>query len=492
MDTKTSKIGSGAEGGQPVRVLVADDNQAVLEAFQILFELNDVPCTTAATIEAALAEARGGGVGVVIQDMNFTAGRTSGEEGVTLFRGLREIDPGLPILLITAWTSLEAAVQLIKEGAADYLAKPWDDGKLVDNVKRLLAGRAGSAPPAVSPPQPVSPPARPPVQPIPGLVYRSAAMERLVRLAISVAPSSVPVLVTGPNGAGKEKLADLLHASSGRSKAPLIKVNVGALPVELVEAELFGAEAGAFTGSRTLRIGRFEAADGGTLFMDEIDSLPLAGQVKLLRALENGEFQRLGSSATRRADVRIVSATNADLRRAIAEGRFREDLYFRINVVELAVPPLRERPDDVAALAEFFLGELARGRGAEPRRLLPEAAAALFAHGWPGNVRELKNRLQRADLLAAGLHIAAADLDLGFAALAARSSTPASAIPQPAEAGGETAAERAERLDLERRLLAAAGNVSRVAEDLGLSRQALYRRMARLGIVLERRPGGAG
>jgi DNA-binding NtrC family response regulator len=463
------------------QVLVVDDNKAVLEAFQILFELHDVPCKTAGGVAEALAEARGGEVGLVIQDMNFTPGRTSGEEGIELFRGLRAIDPGLPILLITAWTSLEVAVQLVKEGATDYLAKPWDDAKLVDNVKRLLKARAALAAPA-------APPAPRPA----GLIYRSAAMERLVRLATSVAPSSVPVLVTGPNGAGKEKLADLLHAA-GRARGPLIKVNLGALPVELAEAELFGAEAGAFTGSRGLRLGRFEAADGGTLFLDEIDSLPLAGQVKLLRALENGEFQRLGSSATRRADVRIVSATNADLKRAIAEGRFREDLYFRVNVVELAVPPLRERPEDIGALADYFLGELARARGAAPRALSPAARAALLAHPWPGNVRELKNRLQRADLLAAGETIGPEDLDLGGLAAA-----PAAPVPQKAPEAAppetvflETAADRAERAELERRLLVSAGNVSRVADDLGISRQALYRRMARLGIVIERRPGGA-
>lgn len=465
------------------QVLVVDDNKAVLEAFQILFELHDLPCRTAGAMSEALALVRAGGIGLVIQDMNFTAGRTGGEEGIELFRGLRALDPELPIFLITAWTSLAAAVQLVKEGAADYLAKPWDDAKLIDDVKRLLAAR--SAPPAPLAPAPLDHP--------PGLVFRSAAMARLVRLAASVAPSTVPVLITGPNGAGKEKLADLLHAGSRRAKGPLVKVNVGALPIELAEAELFGAEAGAFTGSRGLRLGRFEAADGGTLFLDEIDSLPLAGQVKLLRALENGEYQRLGSSATRRADVRIVSATNADLKRAIAEGRFREDLYFRINVVELAVPPLRERPEDIGPLAAHFLGEVAKERGGPPRTLTPAALAALEAHAWPGNVRELKNRLLRADLLADGAAIGPADLDLAPPAPAAASAAPAPALPVEDEppAGPLGGAEPTARTELERRLVVAAGNVSRVAEDLGISRQALYRRMARLGIVIERRPGGA-
>jgi len=468
-----------------VKALVVDDNKAVLEAFQILFELHDVPCQAAGTAAEALAAVRQGGIGVVIQDMNFSAGRTSGEEGVALFRDLRSLDAELPILLVTAWTSLEAAVQLVKEGAADYLAKPWDDAKLVDNVKRLLAARTSAAPAGKAP---VPPPA--------GLIYRSLVMERLVRLASNVAPSSVPVLITGPNGVGKEKLADLLHEGSGRLRSPLVKVNVGALPIELAEAELFGAEAGAFTGSRGLRLGRFEAADGGTLFLDEIDTLPLAGQVKLLRALENGEYQRLGSSSTRKADVRIVSATNADLRKAIAEGRFREDLFFRINVVELVVPPLRERPEDIAALAEYFLAELARERGNAPRVLLPEALVALHEHAWPGNVRELKNRLQRADLLATGPAIGPADLDLGHSPAPATppawpGAAPINATMPPASAKPADLAEEIEKSELEQKLLVAAGNVSRVADDLGISRQALYRRMARLGIVLERRPGGA-
>lgn len=488
------------------KVLVVDDNPAVLDAFRVLLEIHDLPYLVTSTPDLALAAVERGEVGVLIQDMNFSSGRTSGEEGVALFRRLRAADAQLPILLMTAWTSLETAVQLVKEGATDYLAKPWDDAKLVDTVRRLLAARnddparysagtSGSS--SRDPSNGVEDAVRYSAGTYPeraaettetaGMVFRSASMTRLVRLAASVAAANVPILITGPNGSGKEKLADLVHARSRRAAGPLVKVNVGALPIELVEAELFGAEAGAYTGSRTLRVGRFEAADGGTLFLDEIDSLPLAGQVKLLRALENGELQRLGSSTTRRVDVRVISATNADLRKLIEEGRFREDLYFRINVVELALPPLRERPEDLEPLAALFLERCARDRQGTVRVLSVEAWAALRAYPWPGNVRELRNRLQRADLLASGPLIDAADLDLPTAVALPTPKTQAAELGHRAGAQAEMD-PATERVQLERLFVDCDGVVARVAESQGISRQALYRKMARLGIVLERRP----
>jgi DNA-binding NtrC family response regulator len=483
------------------KVLVVDDNPAVLDAFRVLLEIHDLPYLVTSTPDLALAAVERGEVGVLIQDMNFSSGRTSGEEGVALFRRLRAADAQLPILLMTAWTSLETAVQLVKEGATDYLAKPWDDAKLVDTVRRLLAARndeparysagtsgnaSGHAADGGEDASRYSAGTHPEgTTETAGMVFRSAAMARLVRLAANVAAANVPVLITGPNGSGKEKLADLVHARSRRAAGPFVKVNVGALPIELVEAELFGAEAGAFTGSRTLRVGRFEAADGGTLFLDEIDSLPLAGQVKLLRALENGELQRLGSNTTRRVDVRVISATNADLRKLIEEGRFREDLYFRINVVELALPPLRERPEDLEPLAALFLENCARDRQGPVRALSAEAWAALRAYPWPGNVRELRNRLQRADLLASGPLIEAADLDLPAAVALPAPKTAEPGLRTGAPAEPDLAAERAQ---LERLFVDCDGVVARVAESLGISRQALYRKMARLGIVLERRP----
>ncbi len=461
-------------------VLVIDDQPAVRDALRLLFEIHDIPCLTASVPEEALALARTAGVGAVVQDMNFEPGETSGDQGIALFRALRAARPELPILLITAWTALETAVQMVKEGATDYLAKPWDDDKLVETVRELLRGQEPAAAAGEAAGEALGE-----RHDLCGLVFASDATRKVVSLALHVAPSSVPVLVTGPNGSGKEKLADIVHANSRRRRGPFVKVNVGAIPIELMEAELFGAEAGAYTGRRDRRIGRFEVADGGTLFLDEIDSLSLAGQVKLLRALESGEFSRLGSSQTRTVDVRVLAATNADLAREIAEGRFREDLYFRVNVVELRLPGLAERPRDIPPLAEHFLSLFAADRGGAPRRLGAEALQALLDYRWSGNVRELRNRLQRADLLAAGEVITPADLDLAPAALAGARLPEPPAIPASAELD---AAEQAEKKHVEQALIAAGGIVARAADELGVSRQALYRKMARLGIVLERRP----
>jgi DNA-binding NtrC family response regulator len=444
------------------RVLIVEDQPGVAAALRMLFDLHDVPSAVAPDPAAALRMLERGGVGVVLQDMNFTPGATTGDEGVALFRRMRAHDPALPILLMTAWTSLETAVQLVKEGAADYLAKPWDDAKLVSTIRALLRARElHDAEERERRERAQSRKALARAHDLRGIVYESDAVQRVVSLAVQIAPSDVPVLITGPNGAGKEKIAEIIHANSRRRAKPLVNVNAGALPDELLESELFGAEAGAFTGSTRLRIGRFEAANGGTLFLDEIGNLSAAGQMKLLRVLQTGEFERLGSSETRRVDVRVLCATNADLHAAIARGAFRQDLYFRIAVVEIAVPPLRQRREDVLPLAASFL---------DGKPLDDAAKAALLAHDWPGNVRELQNRIQRALALSTAAAITAADLGFG--------------------AAGEARAEEVplEKTQIETALLNANGSVSRAAEALGLSRQALYRRMEKLGIVLERRP----
>jgi DNA-binding NtrC family response regulator len=303
-----------------------------------------------------------------------------------------------------------------------------------------------------------------------GLVYASDAMHELVSLAIKVARADAPVLITGPNGAGKDRLAEVIQVNSRRSKQPFVKVNAGGLADTLLEAELFGAEAGAFTGATKLRVGRFEAAHGGTLFLDELGNLSVSGQMKLLRVLQSGEFERVGSSTTRKVDVRVISATNADLRRAIAAGTFREDLYFRLNVIELELPPLVERSDDILPLAELFLGELDA-----QLRLSDEAIAKLLEHDWPGNVRELHNRLQRASLVCSGQVIGAADL--GLVAGVVKSPE----LPEPAADGG------GERAQVQEALARAHGVVSKAAVELGVSRQALYRRMERLGLSISKR-----
>ena len=464
----------------PLSVLVFDDQQAVVEALTVLFEVHRIPMASAATRDEVLQRVDRGDVGVLVQDMNFSPHETSGREGIELFRAVRKADPELPILLITAWVSLETAVTLVKEGASDYLEKPWDDDRLVTTVRNLLEmrrlklenrrlheGRRGERAALAE------------THDLCDLVYESDAMHRVLMVALNVADSVAPVLLSGPSGSGKEKIAEIIRANSPRKGEPFVRVNLGAIPESLMESELFGAEPGAYTGLKQVRIGRFEAADGGTLFLDEIDSLSLAGQVKLLRVLQSGEYQRLGSSAVRTTDTRIISATNADLRGAIRDGRFREDLYYRLNVIELSVPPLARRPDDVLPLARHFLALAARERGGPPPVLEPEAEEALRRHAWPGNVREVENRARRAVLVGGNSRVGSADLDLPDAPGAA---------PVVSQDGSEAANDAGERRRVEEALTRAEGMVSRAAEELGLSRQALYRKMSRLGIVLERRP----
>ncbi|MBA3547733.1 MAG: sigma-54-dependent Fis family transcriptional regulator, partial [Nannocystis sp.] len=322
------------------QVLIVDDNPSVCTALEILFDVHGVSTLVAHTPDAALEIVAKGDIGAVIQDMNFSDDNTSGQEGAALFRRLRELDGDLPVLLMTAWTSLETAVLLVKEGAADYLAKPWDDAKVVTTVKNMLRLRELALENHRLRAQ--SQRARNELQDrydLCGLIYASEVMHRVVSLAASVARADAPVLISGPNGSGKEKVAEIVHANSPRRQQSFVKVNAGGLPDDLLEAELFGAEVGAFTGATKRRIGRFEAADGGTLFLDEIGNLTPKGQMKLLRVLQTGEFERLGSTITRKVDVRIVSATNAILRQMIAAGSFREDLLFRLNVIEIRISP---------------------------------------------------------------------------------------------------------------------------------------------------------
>jgi two-component system NtrC family response regulator len=443
----------------------------------------------------------------VVQDMNFTHEETSGEQGARLFRAIRQLDPDMPVLLMTTWTSLETAVALIKEGAADYMAKPWDDQKLLRTVENLvnlralkqenlrLRSRESRARRALAAKHDLC-----------DVLYASPQMHQAVSLAIAVAPSDAAILITGPNGSGKEKMAEIIVANSRRRDKPFVKVNVGALPETLFEAEIFGAEAGAYSGATKQRIGRFEAADGGTLFLDELGTLPLPAQAKLLRVLQTGEFERLGSSHTRTANVRIISATNTDLGRAIAAGTFREDLFFRLNVVEIYVPPLSDRPDDVLLLANHFLTTIAAQPGTpEEKSALTfgeEATTALVNHDWPGNVRELQNRVQRAVLIAAGQTVTPADLGLtdtaappraarsvdsavAVAVAVAAAATATASVPSSGTPSAESSSPA--RASIEEALIRNGGVVAKAAAEMGLSRQALYRRMERLGITIERR-----
>ncbi len=465
-------------------ILIVEDQPRVAKALALLLELHGLPSLAVEDPNAAVDVVSQREVSVILQDMNFSPGAASGEEGVALFRRLHALVPQVPILLLTAWGSIEHAVRLIQEGACDYLEKPWDDEKLIERIQSLLRQRGPEAPRSVD----ASRRQLSRSHDLEGLIYASSALHEVVELALKVARAEVPILITGPNGSGKERIAELVQRNSNRAQEPFVRVNVGALPDALLEAELFGSEAGAYTGASKRRTGRFEAAHGGTLLLDEIGNLSADGQAKLLRVLQTGQFERLGSSATRQVDVRILAATNADLPAAIARGEFREDLYFRLNVIELRVPALAERPDDILPLAEEFVRQLTpRGQG--PLRLSEAARRKLIAHPWPGNVRELRNAIQRAVLVASGQVLQPADLGLGPAGSPPAHSGTIGSHPEPAADSGEDSPEDAEeRRETEAALLAADGVVAQAAASLGISRQALYRRMQRLGIVLERRP----
>ncbi|WP_334028207.1 sigma-54-dependent transcriptional regulator [Alteromonas sp. P256] len=441
------------------KILLVDDNIAVLEALSLLLEIHGYQTVTATSPKDALQVANYQSVSLVIQDMNFSADTTSGAEGRALFNALRELNPLLPIVLITAWTELEHAVELVKAGAADYIPKPWDDTKLVTTVNNLIAlGQANTHNKVLQQQTNVSVSAKHAAEQV-GLIYESGAMQRVVDMSLQVAKSDVPVLITGPNGSGKEKIAELIQRHSSLYKAPFVKVNAGALPHELIEAELFGAEAGAFTSANKSRIGRFEAANGGTLFLDEIGNLPLSGQIKLLRVLQTGEFEKLGSVKTQHTNVRIISATNSNLIEDIAKGEFREDLFYRLNVIEINVPPLCQRGSDVLTLVNHFL---------PGRELCLTAQQAIIRHAWPGNVRELENACRRVNILhPTGVLDADA---FGLPVKSGVKQTARGTIIEPNQA------------EIEAALIDFNGVIAKVAKHFGLSRQALYRRLDKYSI----------
>jgi DNA-binding NtrC family response regulator len=446
-------------------ILVVDDNPSVATALEVLFSIKKLRTVGVDSPAAALELLEREPIDLVIQDMNFSADTTSGEEGARLFHDIRRAWPELPIILLTAWTQLESAVELVKAGAADYLAKPWDNRKLLATATNLLdlsQSRRELARRRVGESRRKRELAA--RYDLRGLVFADPAMEHVVALACQVARADVPVLIAGPNGVGKEKIAEIVQANSSVKQGPFVTLNCGALPSELIEVELFGAEAGAYTGATRARQGKFEAADGGTLFLDEIGNLSASGQMKLLRVLETGRFEPLGSNRERQVSVRVVSATNADLPAMIRAGSFREDLYYRLNTIEIRVPPLAERVDDILPLAEHFLASSKDASRQEALRLSPEAGEALRRHAWPGNVRELRNALKRAVLLAQGDSISAADLGLPSVAVA-------------------VSPEQLDRETIEAALARADGVVAQAASELGLSRQTLYRRMEKLGIA---------
>ncbi len=449
----------------PARVLVADDQADVREALRLLLKAEGYAIETAASPAELLSALQKREVDVALIDLNYARDTTSGQEGLDLLTKLQALDWTLPVVVMTAWASVELAVEAMRRGARDFVAKPWDNPRLLSIVRtQVELGRALRARErleaentALKEPAPLR------------LIAGSPVMQPVLQLIERVGPSDANVLVTGENGSGKGTVALALHARSARAAKPMITVNAGGLSEGVFESELFGHVRGAFTDAKADRVGRFEMADGGTLFLDEIANVPMSLQPKLLRVLETGEFERVGSSMTRRVDVRVVSATNADLHQEVASGRFRQDLLFRINTIEVRVPPLRERREDIPAFAHHFLRQHA-GRYRKPTRAFNEAAMhSLAEHPWPGNVRELDHAVERAVLMAAGPEISPADLGL-------RVGSEATARLD------DMSLEEVECFLIRKALGRFDGNVSRAADALGLSRSALYRRLQRYGL----------
>jgi DNA-binding NtrC family response regulator len=450
----------------PPRILIADDQPDVLEALRLLLKGEGFGIERATSPAGILAAVREKELDVVLMDLNYARDTTSGREGLDLLGQIATLDPSLPVVVMTAWGSVEGAVEAMRRGARDYVEKPWDNARLLATLgSQVELGRALRQTQRLEQEN-----RRLRSDGMPAMVAGSRAMQPVLRLMERVGPSGAHVLITGEHGTGKDVVARWLHASSARAGKPLVTVNAGAIAEGVFESELFGHVKGAFTDARADRVGAFELADGGTLFLDEVGTMPLEQQAKLLRVLQTGEFQRVGSSRTRKVDVRVVSATNIDVQQAVEEGRFREDLLFRLNTVEIHLPPLRDRREDVAPLANFFLGRAAAQYRKPLAGFEPDAMHALLQYAWPGNIRELEHTIERAVLLAQGRTIAAEDLTLRTQRVSA------------AVALEEMSLEDAEQLLIRKALARCDGNVSHAAEALGLSRSALYRRLQRYGL----------
>ncbi len=447
------------------RLLIADDQPHILEALRLLLKPEgyqlEMVRTPALALEALAHESFDG----VLIDLNYTRDTTSGLEGLELVTRVKEMDTQLPVVVMTAWGNINLAVEAMRRGAGDFIQKPWENARLLNILRtqmdlhrsqkraqwleaenRIL--RAAGAP---------------------DFIASAASMRPVVEMMARIGPSDANILITGEHGTGKEVVAQTLHRLSSRSDRTLVAVNTGALPEGTFESELFGHVKGAFTDARTDRIGRFELASGGTLFLDEIANIPVRQQAKLLRVLETGEMERVGSSKTQIVNVRMISATNADLRAECAAGRFREDLLFRLNTVEISLPPLRERREDIPALAAHFLARYAARYRRVLQGLEPAALQMMMRYSWPGNVRELDHTIERAVLMARGDRIEAADLGLHTQPISGQSLD-------------EMSLEAVEAILIRKALARSDGNVSHAADALGLSRGALYRRIEKYGL----------
>jgi len=446
------------------RILIADDQADILSALKLLLKREGFEVATATSPAGVLDVTAREHVDVALVDLNYTRDTTSGDEGVALVDQLHRQHPELPVVVMTAWATVEVAVKAMRHGANDFLEKPWNNQRLLSVLRNQVQlaearrrGRRLADENAILRASDGT-----------NLVATSRPMQEVVRLARQVASSKASVLITGEPGTGKSLLAKLIHDWSDRAEKSFISVNAGGLPESVFESEMFGHVKGAFTDAKADRAGRFELADGGTLFLDEIGNVPPAQQARLLRALETGEFERVGSSRTQRADVRVVSATNADLAVLICDGRFREDLLFRINTVEIRLPPLRERREEIVELATAQLERKAAQYGREVKGFDAAALSALQQYAWPGNVRELNSVVERSLLLTSGAEVGVADLRLS-----------AGKAPPTLE---EMSLEDAERALIRSAIRRNGGSVPAAAEALGLSRSAMYRRLEKLGL----------
>jgi DNA-binding NtrC family response regulator len=448
------------------RILLADDQQDIRESLRLLLKNEGYETYAAASPSEALVAIEAREFDAVLMDLNYTRDTTSGREGLDLLTAIQKVDSTLPVIVMTAWSSLELAVEAMRLGARDFLQKPWENARLLSILRTQIdlrqalrrATRLEAENRLLS------------VESRPTLIAESESMQPVLNLIARIGPSDANVLITGEHGTGKEVVARTLHALSERANRPMVTVNAGGLSEGVFESELFGHMKGAFTDARTDRIGRFEFADGGTLFLDEIANVPLNLQSKLLRVLETGEFERVGSSHTRRVSVRVLAATNVDVGAEVAAGRFREDLLFRLNTIEIRLPNLRDRQRDIELLAHHFLRVYTERYRKKISGFDPAAMQSLREHPWPGNVRELDHAIERAVLLSAGPLIRSIDLGLRAAA------------PSGTPRLEEMNLEEVEKHLIQRMLARHGGNVSQAANALGLSRSALYRRLEKFGL----------
>ena len=456
-------------------ILLVDDDRSVTASLGLLLKQAGYGSRAADSVDEALDLVRRESFDLVISYMNFSR-RTSGEEGLALLKEIRAIHPGLPVVLITAWGSIGLAVEGMKAGAANFITKPWTNQQILQTVQTAI-GLAASHAAATREPVPTreSLDERYDFGP---LVGRSPEMLRVLQLVGRVAATDASVLITGESGTGKELVAEAIHRNSRRASRPFIKVNLGGVSTSLFESEMFGHVRGAFTDARADRKGRFELAHTGTIFLDEIGDLDGASQVKMLRVLQDRSYEVLGSSQRREVDVRVVSATNRPLAEMVARGEFREDLLYRINLIAVHLPPLRERPDDIPVLANRFLTTVAEMYGREPIELDEAARRWLVAQPWPGNVRQLRQWVERAVLVRSGTRLGVEDL-ASMARMDA-AGTPSDPLPPV----GSMTLDEIERGMILKSMRHHDGNVSRVAESLGLSRAALYRRFEKYEIAV--------